>query len=58
MAPYVYICAKCGKEQKLRFKPKEEYCQGCFRDIKLARMPEDDRRKILARIEAEKSQVL
>ena len=58
MAAFVYNCKKCGKEQKLRFKPKEEYCQDCFRDIKLARMPEEERRKVLERIEAEKRQVI
>jgi CxxC-x17-CxxC domain-containing protein len=47
MATYTYNCLKCGKEQKLKFKPKEEYCRECFREIKLSRMSEEERKKIL-----------
>jgi rRNA maturation endonuclease Nob1 len=46
VAKYVYNCLKCGKEQKLRFKPKEEYCSACFREIKLSRMTDEERSKV------------
>jgi CxxC-x17-CxxC domain-containing protein len=43
-AKYVYNCLKCGKETKLRFKPKEEYCSDCFRELKIARMKAADQK--------------
>jgi rRNA maturation endonuclease Nob1 len=46
VATYVYNCLKCFKEQKLRFKPKEEYCSACFRDVKLSRMTEEERNRV------------